>query len=192
MSALIHLHTADTQRLSAHLHVSLIACWYMAEPKILSPGLSVVRVFLLFVFVNFGDGSWWQAEAWIVLLTGAVEVNALVQGALRRFTQWPWIEHPTFQLTGVTLPLSYWRPHWAIAVVRVVRSACDSGIACDTRCVHFPLGFVSAISPAGARCCLAELMLGSGLLANETEASSHALMLVWWHVLLRVFVCRFI
>jgi len=35
-----------------------------------------------------------------MLLTGAVEVNAVAQGALRRFTQWPWIEHPTFQLRG--------------------------------------------------------------------------------------------
>jgi len=31
---------------------------------------------------------------------GAVEVNALTQGALRRCTQWPWIEHPPFQLRG--------------------------------------------------------------------------------------------
>jgi len=35
-----------------------------------------------------------------VLLAGAVEVNALAQGALRQFTQWLWIEHPTFQLGG--------------------------------------------------------------------------------------------
>jgi len=35
-----------------------------------------------------------------VLLAGAVEVNALAQGALRQFTQWMWIEHPTFQLGG--------------------------------------------------------------------------------------------
>jgi len=35
-----------------------------------------------------------------VLLAGVVEVNALAQGALRQFTQWPWIEHPTFQLRG--------------------------------------------------------------------------------------------
>jgi len=35
-----------------------------------------------------------------VLLAGAVEVNALAQGALLQFTQWLWIEHPTFQLGG--------------------------------------------------------------------------------------------
>jgi len=52
----------------------------------------------IFLFVNFGDGNWRQAEAWIVLLPGAVEVNVLAQGALRQFTQWPWIEQPTFQL----------------------------------------------------------------------------------------------
>ena len=49
-------------------------------------------------FVNFGNGNWWQAEAWIALLAGVVEVNALAQGALRQFTQWPWIDLPTFQL----------------------------------------------------------------------------------------------
>jgi len=32
-----------------------------------------------------------------VLLVGAVGVFALAQGALRQFTQWVWIEHPTFQ-----------------------------------------------------------------------------------------------
>ena len=31
--------------------------------------------------VNFGDGNWRQVEAWIVLLVGAVEVNAVVQGS---------------------------------------------------------------------------------------------------------------
>jgi len=35
-----------------------------------------------------------------VLLAGAIEVNALAQGALRQFTQWLWIKHPTFQLGG--------------------------------------------------------------------------------------------
>jgi len=51
-------------------------------------------------FVDFGDGNWRQAEASIVLLAGAVEVNALAQGALRQSTQWLWIEHPTLQLRG--------------------------------------------------------------------------------------------
>jgi len=35
-----------------------------------------------------------------MLFVGAVAVNALAQAALRRFTQWPCIEHPTFQLDG--------------------------------------------------------------------------------------------
>jgi len=51
-------------------------------------------------FVNFGDGYQWQAEAWIVLLAGAVEVNGLAQGVLRQVAQWPWIEHSTFKLTS--------------------------------------------------------------------------------------------
>ena len=62
--------------------------------------------------LSFGDGNWVQAEAWIELLAGAVEVNALAQGAIRQFTQWLWIEHPTFQLGGgdlttELLPLTY-------------------------------------------------------------------------------------
>jgi len=41
---------------------------------------------------------WRQAEPWLMLSVGAIVVNALVQGALRRTTQW--IEHLTFQLGG--------------------------------------------------------------------------------------------
>ena len=47
----------------------------------------------------FND-SWQQAEVCIMLFVEAVEVNALAEGALRRVTQWPWIEHPTFRLRG--------------------------------------------------------------------------------------------
>jgi len=35
-----------------------------------------------------------------MLFVGAVGVNALAQGALRRASQWLWIEYPTFQLGG--------------------------------------------------------------------------------------------
>jgi len=38
--------------------------------------------------------------ATLLLLARAVEVNALAQGALRRFTQWLLVEHPTFHLGG--------------------------------------------------------------------------------------------
>jgi len=31
---------------------------------------------------------------------GIVAVNALARGMLPRVTQWPWIDHPTFQLGG--------------------------------------------------------------------------------------------
>jgi len=67
--------------------------------------ISPVMIFPLYAnsrlfFVNFGDGNWRQAETWTVLLAGAVEVNAHAQGALRQFTQWLWIEHPTFRLRG--------------------------------------------------------------------------------------------
>jgi len=44
------------------------------------------------------ENNWRQAEAWLMLFVGAVEVNALAQGVLRRVTQWLWIEHPTWQL----------------------------------------------------------------------------------------------
>ena len=33
-----------------------------------------------------------------LLLAGAVELNALVQGALRRYAPWPRVELPTFPL----------------------------------------------------------------------------------------------
>jgi len=49
---------------------------------------------------NFGDGNWREAKAWILLLARAVEINPLACGALRQFTQWSWIKHPTFQLSG--------------------------------------------------------------------------------------------
>jgi len=39
--------------------------------------LTEVTVELKTFFWIFGDGNWWHAEAWIVLLAGAVEVNAL-------------------------------------------------------------------------------------------------------------------
>ena len=61
------------------------------------------------VFLIFGDSNWRQAEAWNVLLAGAVEVNALAQGALRQFTQW--IEHPTLQLGGGHLTTELLPPH---------------------------------------------------------------------------------
>ena len=35
-----------------------------------------------------------------MLLTGVAQMSAVAQGALRKFTQWPWIEHPTFQSRG--------------------------------------------------------------------------------------------
>ena len=59
-----------------------------------------IYTYIFFLLVNFGDGNSRQAEAWIVLLAGAIEVNALAQGTLRQFTKWLWIEHPTFQLGG--------------------------------------------------------------------------------------------
>jgi len=47
-----------------------------------------------------------------VLLAGAVEVNALAQGALRQFTEWLWIEHPTFQLGGGHFTTELLPPHF--------------------------------------------------------------------------------
>jgi len=44
------------------------------------------------------------------LLAVAIEVNALGQGALWRFTHCLWIEHSSFQLEADTLPLSCRRP----------------------------------------------------------------------------------
>ena len=44
-------------------------------------------------------------RSWIVLFAGAVKVNALAQGALRRFTQWPNTQPSNWEMN--TLPLSY-------------------------------------------------------------------------------------
>jgi len=54
----------------------------------------------VFFQIDVGDGNWRQAKPGICFLPGVVEVNALAQGTLRRFTQWSWIEHPTFQSRG--------------------------------------------------------------------------------------------
>jgi len=64
--------------------------------------------FFFFIWFDSDDGSWRQAKAWSLLLAGTAEVNAFTQGTLQRFTQWPWIEHTTFQLRG-----GHYR--WAIA-----------------------------------------------------------------------------
>ena len=40
------------------------------------------------------------SDARKMLLTGAVELNVLAEGTLRRFTEQLWIEQPNFQLRG--------------------------------------------------------------------------------------------
>ena len=84
---------------------------------------SLFFIFLFyFIFLNFGDANWWLAEAWIVLLAGAVEVKALAQGALRQFTQWLCIEHPTFQRAKVDTGICslndtiFWLPNVKLCV----------------------------------------------------------------------------
>jgi len=52
-------------------------------------------------------------------LSGRFWVNTLAQEVLRKLTQWPWIEHPTFQLSGGQFitelvppkPLAQWFPN---------------------------------------------------------------------------------
>jgi len=60
----------------------------------------IISKIIHFFSFDFGWRQWRQAEAWILFLVGAFEVNALAQGALRRFIQWPWVEHPTYQFGG--------------------------------------------------------------------------------------------
>jgi len=36
----------------------------------------------------------------MLCFSSGVALKGVAQGALRRVTQWPWIEHPTFQLRG--------------------------------------------------------------------------------------------
>jgi len=52
-----------------------------------------------------------------LLLAGVVEVNALAQGGLRRFAQWPEIE--PFISEAATLPLSYCRPNFRLNVLLI-------------------------------------------------------------------------
>jgi len=68
-------------------------------------GCALLKQF--FFLYGFSDGDWQQVETPNVLLTEAGEVNALAQGALRQFTQWPWIEHPTFRSRGGHLQPRY-------------------------------------------------------------------------------------
>jgi len=65
--------------------------------------LLVLLLFLFILVTTMAAGR----NLNFLLLVGAVEVNALAQRALRRFTRWPWIEYPTFQLERRTLC------HWA-------------------------------------------------------------------------------
>ena len=60
---------------------------------------NTVMIFAFFKF-DFGDGSWRPAK---ILLLAWGERSC--PRALQRSTQWPWIEHPTFQLSG--LPVNF-------------------------------------------------------------------------------------
>jgi len=53
-----------------------------------------------------------------MLFVETVGVNVLAQGALRRFTQGQWMEHPTFQLRG---------GHSTTELIAVVKTAWVSG-----------------------------------------------------------------
>jgi len=59
-------------------------------------------------FDRFFIDNWRQVKAWMMPFAGAFEASALAERALRRFTQRPCIEHPTFQSTGG--PLSSHHP----------------------------------------------------------------------------------
>jgi len=60
--------------------------------------LFVAHLFLVFFYFILVTAIGGRSKSEILLLAGAVGVNALAQVALRRFTQWLWIEHATFQL----------------------------------------------------------------------------------------------
>ena len=78
------------------------AGWRPEQETSLTPPCSNLRSFLLIACnaTDFFNDNWRQAEAWIMLFVGAVEVKDLAQGALRRVTQRPWIEHSTIRLRG--------------------------------------------------------------------------------------------
>jgi len=61
-------------------------------------------------FVNFGDSNWRQAEAWIVLLAGAVEVNALAKERYGNSLNYGSNTQPS-NWEADTFPLNYCRSH---------------------------------------------------------------------------------
>jgi len=70
-----------------------------------------------------------------MLLTGAVEMNALAQASLQRFTQWPWIEQPAFQLRGGQSTTELSPPH------RKLRRKCPGvWLLCST--VHLTFAII--------------------------------------------------
>jgi len=77
--------------------------------------------------IFFGDNRR-HTEAYIMLLTGTAKVNVLAWGALRRFTQWPWIEHPTFKLRNGHSELSV--PIVQVLSATVTRGCFDFGCFC--------------------------------------------------------------
>jgi len=64
--------------------------------------------FLLIFYFDFGDRNWRQAEAWNLLLAEVAEVNALAQGAQRRFTQWPLDRTPNLPIGRRTVHHAEW------------------------------------------------------------------------------------
>jgi len=67
-----------------------------------------VRIFIYFIFkektskylkIDFGDGTWRQAEALILLLAGAVEVYAC-PGSVMAIHSVAVAQHPSFELRG--------------------------------------------------------------------------------------------
>jgi len=74
-------------------HTALMTCCITVDQKL--------QHFSIFFY--FSCTKWQQVEAWSSLFAAVVEVKALAQGALSRFTQW--VKLATFQLCELLLTL---------------------------------------------------------------------------------------
>ena len=84
--------------------------------------------------VNFGDGNWRQAETWIVLLAGAVEVNALSPRSATAIHSVAMDRTPDLPIER---PILY---HWAIAAPIVTTcSACYPAYPVQNIVARFPV-----------------------------------------------------
>jgi len=98
IGACLQVCRADTWLKTATLNMQRMAfCWLSGKRGKTRSKSRIDKVKL----TCFGNTLIWKCcSSFFCWFLVTVEVNTLAQGALRQFTQWLWIEHPTFQLRG--------------------------------------------------------------------------------------------